>query len=184
MLQSDTKLDILNECIAHTGGVPMSDPENSNNITERWALNRFDIAVEQALELRPWAGAIAEASIPLVTGGMFSDLNHYQCPSDLVRVNYVKNLTETDWNQAGQRVVTGVKPAALIIAYNSTKTMSTWGAHLRALMGLMLAIKVSYAVSTSATKKRELEQLYMRNVLIASGAEGSSHSGYVWGAVN
>ncbi len=197
MIDADIKNDILNECMSALGQPPLSTPDNPQGYIEHWAVNRLQSAIEQVLAVRPWSGTFDEAILTKLSMSSLSGAPRYQLPQNCVRVNFVRGLTTKDWRQSGRELIIGVPyrnrassgghvtlntnlQTGPHVNFNSKEPRVSWGADLRAVMGLKLALKIHRPNENSTTALKELKSSYMFELRTASAVEGAAQSGYVW----
>lgn len=180
MIDTDVKLDILNECLAALGEAPLSSYDRVSSYSERWAKNRMTAAIDQVLELRAWMGSNSQEAINRLNGDADNGQYRYQLPHDCARVNWIRHLKDTDWQVERGVLFANSTASKLQISFNHKVPAVTWGGNLRELIGLKLALKIVKANENSNTSKGGLAQQYRAQLRTASSTEGSNRSGYIW----
>ncbi len=171
---SSVKLAILNEAAGHIGAGLFSDGETGQTNTQKSILSFYNQAVEEVLDLRPWSGATRRRILQEVEKSddrLHSGYTPYQLPKDCVRIATVARTQYQDWYV--EEGLLYVYRGEIEIRYNSSETEPTWTAHMIALMGLNLGLKVALSRKDSQSQSDRLDRRYQRLTLKTAQLEGA-----------
>lgn len=172
-----SKAQIINKALVKVGARPIVNLETDDTEESITALNIYDIALEGILSEIQWTFATKRALLAtldeeIVFNREYETLEYiYQRPIDAIRIFGV-NDTGADWHEEGDRIVSDTAGLGVIYGFRN-ENPATYSAQFVNAFSDLLASEFAYPILNSATKARELMEMYEAISLPKAAAQNS-----------